>query len=175
MTASPGHPTGLTLVLGHAASGKSAWAEAEALRLHEDVTYVATARLWDEEMRAKARAHAARRGADWTLVEEDRDLAGICAACAAGQAVLVDCATMWLTNLMMDDRDWEAPAEDWLHAMSASPARFVVVSNDVGGGVTPNNALARRFQLAQGALNQRLAAAADRVVLVTAGLAQALK
>jgi adenosylcobinamide kinase/adenosylcobinamide-phosphate guanylyltransferase len=164
----------LTLVLGHAASGKSAWAEAEAAWHHDSVCYVATARLRDAEMRRKARAHAARRPAGWTLVEGD-DLATICAARQAGEAVLIDCATMWLTNLVMDEAGWEAPLDGWIAAMAASAARFVVVSNDVGGGVTPDNALARRFQRAQGAVNQRLAAAADRVVLVTAGLPLVLK
>lgn len=139
------------------------------------LTYVATARLGDAEMAAKARDHAARRGSEWALVEEPVDLARACAACAEGEAVLIDCATMWLTNLLMDEVDWAPFARAWIAAMAASSARFVVVSNDVGGGVTPDNALARRFQRAQGALNQQLAAAADRVVLVTAGLSQVLK
>jgi adenosylcobinamide kinase/adenosylcobinamide-phosphate guanylyltransferase len=83
---------------------------------------------------------------------------------------------MWLTDLVLSGRDWRPPAEAWIAAMTAhEAARFTVVSNDVGGGVTPENALARRFQRDQGALNQRLAEAADRVVLVTAGLAQVLK
>ncbi|WP_299838289.1 bifunctional adenosylcobinamide kinase/adenosylcobinamide-phosphate guanylyltransferase [uncultured Jannaschia sp.] len=163
------------LVLGHAASGKSVWAEAETLRQAGDPVYVATARVLDAEMRAKVDQHAARRGLDWTLIEAPTELAATCARAGAGQVLLVDCATMWLTNLMMDAADWEAPAEAWIAAMAASPARFVVVSNDVGGGVTPDNPLARRFQRAQGALNQRLADAMDAVVLVTAGLPQRLK
>ncbi|MEM7491302.1 MAG: bifunctional adenosylcobinamide kinase/adenosylcobinamide-phosphate guanylyltransferase [Pseudomonadota bacterium] len=161
--------------MGHAASGKSAWAEAAVTASGLGRVYVATARLWDEEMAEKARAHADRRGTGWTLVETPVDLAATCAARTAGEAVLIDCATMWLTNLVMDDVPWETPAADWIAAMVASEARFVIVSNDVGGGVTPDNALARRFQRAQGALNQRLAAVADRVVLVTAGLHQVLK
>ncbi|MEM7642841.1 MAG: bifunctional adenosylcobinamide kinase/adenosylcobinamide-phosphate guanylyltransferase [Pseudomonadota bacterium] len=164
-----------TLVLGHAASGKSAWAEAAAAANNLKLIYIATSRLWDDEMAAKARDHAARRGPDWAVVEEPVDLAGACAARAEGEIVLIDCATMWLTNLVMDEVDWAPATDAWIAAMAASPARFVVVSNDVGGGVTPDNALARRFQRAQGALNQRLAVAADRVVLVTAGLAQILK
>jgi adenosylcobinamide kinase/adenosylcobinamide-phosphate guanylyltransferase len=165
----------LTLVLGHAASGKSAWAEAETLREPGRPVYVATARLRDAEMRAKARDHALRRGDAWTLVEEETDLAGIAATARSDDIVLIDCATLWLTNLVMDDIPWQTPAQVWIDAMDAAPARFMVVSNDVGGGITPDNAMARRFQRAQGALNQRLAAAADRVVVVTAGLAQVLK
>lgn len=164
----------ITLVIGHAASGKSAFAEAAAGEAGLPRTYVATARLWDDEMRAKARDHAARRGPDWTLVETPPDLASACAG--ASGAVLVDCATLWLTGLSMDGQDWAAPAEAWIAAMRANAgARFWVVSNDVGGGVTPEGPMARRFQRDQGALNQRLAAAADAVVLVTAGLPQVLK
>ncbi|CUH27715.1 Adenosylcobinamide kinase [Jannaschia seosinensis] len=164
----------ITLALGHAASGKSLWAEREAARSGGALHYVATARVWDTEMQGKVAAHAARRGADWTLVEEPLDLARVAAAADEG-TVLIDCATMWLTNLMMEERGWREPAEAWIAAMRAAPARFVVVSNDVGGGVTPDNAMARAFQRDQGALNQRLAEVADRVVLVTAGLAQVLK
>ncbi|TFL18004.1 bifunctional adenosylcobinamide kinase/adenosylcobinamide-phosphate guanylyltransferase [Jannaschia formosa] len=163
----------LTLVLGHAASGKSAWAEAQVLALGGRPTYVATAALGDAEMAAKARAHAARRGDAWVLIEGPEDLAATCRALTG--PVLVDCATMWLTRLMMEDRDWQEPAAGWIDAMRGNRAIFHVVSNDVGGGVTPDNALARGFQRAQGELNQRLAAAADRVVLVTAGLPQVLK
>ena len=165
----------LTLVLGHAASGKSAWAEAEALRRDGAAIYVATAQAGDGEMRAKIARHATRRGPEWSLVEEPFDLASVCAAARPGDTVLIDCATLWLTNLAMERRDWEPEAETWIDAMAASGARFVVVSNDVGGGVTPDNAMARAFQRAQGALNQRLAVTATRVVLVTAGLPQVLK
>lgn len=165
----------ITLVLGHAASGKSLWAEREVLRRGGPMIYVATARVGDAEMRAKVRAHADRRGPEWTLIEAPDDLEAVCADRAAGDMVLIDCATLWLTNRMMDDDDWQALANEWISAMKAAPARFVVVSNDVGGGVTPDNAMARRFQRMQGDLNQRLAAAADAVYLVTAGLPQRLK
>ena len=163
----------LALVLGHAASGKSDHAEALVRATGLPRAYVATARALDAEMAAKVAAHAVARGPGWRLVEAPTDLAAACAD--ATGAVLVDCATMWLTNLAMDGVDWRAPAEAWLAAMAAAPARFVVVSNDVGGGVTPANAMARAFQRDQGALNRRLAAAAARVELVTAGLPQRLK
>lgn len=163
------------LVLGHASSGKSLWAEAEIEKSRGAKKYVATARILDSEMRRKVDVHAARRGPDWTLVEAPDDLARVCAGFGAGDGVLVDCATMWLTNRLMDDDDWQAPAEAWFSAMRSSPARFVVVSNDVGGGVTPDNAMARHFQRMQGDFNRRLAALAEGVVLVTAGLPQRLK
>ncbi|CTQ48126.1 bifunctional adenosylcobinamide kinase/adenosylcobinamide-phosphate guanylyltransferase [Jannaschia donghaensis] len=165
----------ITLVLGHAASGKSLWAEAEIARLGGKKSYVATARILDAEMRAKVADHAARRGPEWSLVEAADTLAAVCTRFGTDDTVLIDCATMWLTNRMMDEDDWQSLAEEWLFAMRRSRATFVVVSNDVGGGITPDNAMARRFQRMQGALNQRLATYADRVVLVTAGLPQQLK
>ena len=164
----------LTLVLGHAASGKSAWAERAVTACPGPWTYVATGAAGDGEMADRIAAHAARRGPGWRLTEEPLDLAGACAA--ARGPVLVDCATMWLSNLAMDGAAWDTRADDWIAAMRANPdSRFWVVSNDVGGGVVPANAMARQFQRDQGMLNQRLAAAADRVVLVTAGLPQVLK
>ena len=165
----------LTLVLGHAASGKSGWAEREVLRAGRTATYIATATAHDPEIKEKIALHAARRGGEWSLIEEPFDLARVCAAMPPGRRVLIDCATLWLTNLSMESRDWRPAAEAWIAAMAGSGAAFCVVSNDVGGGVTPANAMARAFQRAQGALNQRLAAAAERVVLVTAGLPQVLK
>jgi adenosylcobinamide kinase/adenosylcobinamide-phosphate guanylyltransferase len=165
----------LFVILGHAGSGKSRVAEAEVLGRGGRPVYVATAQAWDDEMRAKVAEHAARRGPEWRLVERPADLAAACAGAAAGEEWLIDCATMWLTERVLADAPWEAEAEAWIAAMRGAAGRFVVVSNDVGGGVTPDNALARRFQRAQGALNRRLAAAAGRVALVTAGLSQVLK
>ena len=162
------------LVLGHAASGKSNWSERAVLASGSGhATYIATGRIGDAETEAKVARHAARRGAGWTLREAPLDLAA--ASRTATGAVLVDCVTMWLTNLMMEDLGWEDRLEAWIRAMRTAPASFTVVSNDVGGGVVPDNAMARRFQRMQGEANQRLAAAADRVVLVTAGLPQWLK
>ena len=165
--------TGLTLVLGHAASGKSAWAERDVLGHAGTATYVATAQAFDGEMADKIAAHAARRGPAWTTAEAPLDPAA--AVAAAPGAVLLDCATLWLTNLILTERDWIPAADALLAACAAAAGPVWVVSNDVGGGVTPDNALARRFQRAQGTLNQRLAAAADRVVWVTAGLPSVLK
>jgi len=165
----------MTVVLGHAASGKSLWAETEVQRIGGRPIYVATARIRDAEIRAKVTAHARRRGSDWTLVEEPGELADLCRGFSAQDTILIDCATMWLTNRMMDEEDWQSLANEWISAMSSGSGRFVVVSNDVGGGITPDNAMAREFQRMQGALNQSLAAAARRVFLVTAGLPQQLK
>lgn len=151
------------------------WAEEEIANSGTAKRYVATARILDSEMRRKVDLHAARRGPEWSLIEAPDDLATACAAFGPGDSVLIDCATMWLTNRLMDGDDWQVPAQAWFSAMQASPARFIIVSNDVGGGVTPDNAMARQFQRMQGAFNRRLAALSEGVVLVTAGLPQRLK
>lgn len=163
------------LVLGHASSGKSLWAEEEIANSRGAKKYIATARILDPEMRRKVDLHAARRGPDWTLIEAPDDLAAACTGFGAGDSVLIDCATMWLTNRLMDNEDWQTPANAWFSTMQRSPARFVIVSNDVGGGVTPDNAMARQFQRMQGDFNRHLASLTQGVVLVTAGLPQRLK
>ncbi len=172
-------PAPSLLVIGHAASGKSDWAEAQALAMADGgpgrAVYVATAEAWDDEMKARIADHAARRGAAWRLIERPPDLAAACAGLAAADVALVDCATLWLTSLVMRGAQWRDPAEAWIAAMRAGPARFVVVTNDVGGGVVPDNAAARAFQRDQGALNRMLAAALPRVATVTAGLPVWLK
>ena len=166
----------LTLVLGGARSGKSAFAEALVLGSGLDPAYIATATALDEEMRARVARHRERRGPAWALVEEplelDRALAG---TARAGRAVLVDCLTLWLTNLLMADREPGAEADRLLGALRDVDGAVVLVSNEVGQGVVPMNALARRFVDEAGRLHQRLAAAADEVVLVTAGLPLHLK
>nr|WP_238941401.1 bifunctional adenosylcobinamide kinase/adenosylcobinamide-phosphate guanylyltransferase [Jannaschia sp. Os4] len=164
------------MVLGHSASGKSAYAEALVEASSDTRTYLATARAWDDEMRAKIARHAARRGPDWRTVEVPEALADALDDIGPGGAVLLDCATMWLLNVTGDAGGaWQDAADAWIAAATACRSPVTIVSNDVGGGVVPANAMARRFQRDQGLLNQRLAARADRVALVTAGLPQWLK
>lgn len=159
----------LTLVLGGARSGKSRFAESLIARHPPPWFYIATAEAGDAEMAARIAAHKARRGMDWTTIETPRDLAGALAQHGNGP-VLVDCLTLWLSNLMLADADIDA-AVAWLeHAVEHARGPVVLVANEVGSGVVPENALARRFRDLQGQLNQRLAARADRVVLVVAGL-----
>jgi adenosylcobinamide kinase / adenosylcobinamide-phosphate guanylyltransferase len=165
----------LTLVLGGAASGKSAFAEALMLSSARPLVYIATAQAYDDEMTGKIATHQARRGADWQTLEEPLALAPLLAARTPDQAVLLDCATLWLTNHMMAEHDIAAETTALLQALSACPAPVIVVSNEVGTGGVPENALARRFQSAQGKLNQALAAQSDLVVQVIAGLPMVLK
>ena len=168
----------LSLVLGGARSGKSRYAEGLITALpppwKPPWTYVATAEAGDAEMAERIAAHRARRGASWRTIEAPRDLAHSLRTCKAAP-VLVDCLTLWLSNLMLAGADIDA-AFDRLHdALTTINAPVVTVANEVGSGIVPDHALGRRFRDMQGLLNQRIAARADRVVLVVAGLPLALK
>jgi adenosylcobinamide kinase/adenosylcobinamide-phosphate guanylyltransferase len=165
----------LTLVLGGAASGKSAFAERLVTDTGAPRVYLATAQTWDDEMRAKVARHRDMRGHGWETVEAPLEVMPALQAAGADHVVLLDCATMWLSNTMLAERDLEVAGDLLLGALAASPARVVVVSNEVGLSGVPGNAMARRFRDAQGRLNQRIAAEADLVVGVMAGLPMVLK
>lgn len=165
----------LTFVLGGASSGKSAFAEGLVVATGAPRVYVATSQIYDDEMAAKVRDHVAARGNDWHTIEEPLDMAKALSQVGEDQVVLLDCASMWLTNHMMAEHDLAVETEALIAALAACKGRVVVVSNEVGMGIVPDNALARRFRIAQGKLNQRLAEAADLAVFVIAGLPQVLK
>lgn len=165
----------LTFVLGGASSGKSAFAEGLVVATGAPRVYVATSQIYDDEMAAKVSDHVAARGGDWHTIEEPLDMAKALSQVADDQVVLLDCASMWLTNHMMAEHDLVQKTEALFAALAACKGRVVVVSNEVGMGIVPDNAVARRFRIAQGKLNQRLAAAADLAVFVIAGLPQVLK
>ena len=156
----------LSLVLGGANSGKSAFAERLTRAAGLPKTYVATAQAFDDEMRAKIAKHRVDRGDDWDTVEAPMDIAS-----ALGNGVtLVDCLTLWLSNHILADADPDTPA-----FLAACVPPVVCVSNEAGLGVVPDNAMARKFRSMQGQLNQDSAAKADLVVLVTAGIPMVLK
>jgi len=158
----------LTLVLGGARSGKSCFAEVLVTRFPAPWVYIATAQAFDDEMQARIAEHRARRATGWRTTEAPTDLPA--ALRDAGNApVLVDCLTLWLTNLILGDADLEAAAAA-LDAALERTAPTVLVSNEVGLGIVPDNALARRFRDEAGRLHQRIAARAGRVVLMVAGL-----
>jgi adenosyl cobinamide kinase/adenosyl cobinamide phosphate guanylyltransferase len=163
----------ITLVLGGARSGKSRHAESLMAALPPPWTYVATAQPGDAEMAERIAAHQARRGPAWQTVEVPHDLAAVLDA-AAGP-VLVDCLTLWLSNRMLASADMEAEFDRLETALTRRAGATVLVSNEVGSGIVPDNVLARRFRDLQGHLNQRLAAYAGRVVLMVAGLAVTVK
>ncbi|MDE1917427.1 MAG: bifunctional adenosylcobinamide kinase/adenosylcobinamide-phosphate guanylyltransferase [Sphingomonadales bacterium] len=159
----------ILLVTGGARSGKSALAEERALAHCGYATYIATAQAFDGEMKERIAHHQARRAQGWTTVEAPLDLAGALrqhddAPC------LVDCLTLWLTNLMLAERDWQDEARDLLSALAARVLPVVLVTNEVGGGIVPDNALARAFRDAAGLLNQQVASLADEVILAVCGL-----
>ncbi|MEH3144267.1 MAG: bifunctional adenosylcobinamide kinase/adenosylcobinamide-phosphate guanylyltransferase [Methylobacterium frigidaeris] len=169
-------PPRLTLVLGGARSGKSAHAEALIERLPGPWTYIATAQAFDDEMRERIALHRARRPAGWETIDAPHDLAGSLAALPPGRPALVDCLTLWLTNVMLAEAaDLAAETAALVAACAAAPGPLVLVGNEVGLGIVPDNALARRFRDEAGRLNQRLAARAERVVMLVAGLPLTLK
>jgi adenosylcobinamide kinase / adenosylcobinamide-phosphate guanylyltransferase len=161
----------LTLVLGGARSGKSRHAESViTASAPPPWIYVATAQALDAEMTERIAHHRGRRGAGWQTVEAPHDLAAAIAAAPPDAALLLDCLTLWLTNRMLAEAHIEADTDALEKALARRRGPTVLVSNEVGSGVVPDNALARRFADLQGRLNQRIAARAERVVLVVAGL-----
>lgn len=165
----------LTLVLGGASSGKSAWAEGLVAAFGAPKVYLATAQSFDPEMDAKIAAHRSQRGEGWQTIEAPHDLATTLATLPAQHAILLDCATMWLSNRLLEDADLETEAPALLNALTGCASPVVVVSNEVGQGIVPDNALSRRFRDAQGRLNRQIAERADLVVAVMAGLPLGLK
>lgn len=166
----------VTFVLGGARSGKSTFGQGLAVRAGPTPTLIATARVADDEMAARIQRHQSERGAEWATIEEDLDLAGALGrAAATGGAILVDCLTLWLANLIEDGRDPEAEIQGLCDCLGGLQAPVIFVSNEVGAGIVPANALARGFRDHSGRMNQTVAAAADQVFLVTAGLPQKLK
>ena len=167
--------TALTLVTGGARSGKSRFAEGLVTATQRPRVYIATAQAWDDEMRNRIADHRNQRGADWTTLDAPYDLAGALRGVDGGAAVLVDCLTLWLTNVMLAEADIAAESAALLEALAACPAPVTVVTNELGWSIVPENALARRFRDAQGRLNQQIAAQADRVITVISGLPLVLK
>lgn len=164
----------LTLILGGARSGKSRYGETLVMSAPPPWVYVATAEAGDAEMTARIAAHKARRPGSWTTLEAPLDLAGAISN-ARGDALLVDCLTLWLSNILLAGRSVEAEIGRLLAALREAPGPLVAVSNEVGLGIVPDTALGREFRDAQGRLNAEVAGLADHVVLLIAGLPQTLK
>lgn len=166
----------LSMVYGGASSGKSYFAERLVITMGGPRHYIATAQAFDPEMEAKIAEHRADRAADgWSTIEEPKDLGAALARVPQGDAVLIDCATMWLSNLLLSEEDIAEQTDQMLAAIAATVGPVVIVSNETGLGIVPENALARRFRQAQGRLNCQMAARADLVVQVSVGLPLVLK
>jgi adenosylcobinamide kinase/adenosylcobinamide-phosphate guanylyltransferase len=172
----PSRPDGLTLVLGGARSGKSSFAESRALATGLLPVYIATAQCLDQEMQARIAHHRARRDARWLTVEEPIELAAaLRREAAAGHVVVVDCLTLWLTNMLLAGRDPEIARAELTEVLTGLAGPAILVSNEVGQGIVPVGELTRRFVDAAGLLHQAVAGVADRVVLMVAGLPLQLK
>ena len=165
----------LTFLLGGARSGKSLHAEKLATAQPAPWTYIATAQAYDDEMVERIAHHRARRGDGWLTVDAPLDLAEALHAIPDDQPVLVDCLTLWLSNHLLAEHDLDGLCAELGQVLSAPRGPWFVVSNEVGLGIVPDNPLGRRFRDAQGRLNQRVAAAADRVFFLVAGIPMQVK
>jgi adenosylcobinamide kinase/adenosylcobinamide-phosphate guanylyltransferase len=165
----------LTLVLGGARSGKSRHAEGLVEAQAGPWLYIATAQAFDDEMRQRIALHRERRSPGWITRDAPLDLAVAIRGAPAGLPILVDCLTLWLTNVMLAEHDVAAAVADLDETCAAAPGPLVLVSNEVGLGIVPDNALARRFRDHAGLLHQRLASRAGRVVMMVAGLPLTVK
>ena len=176
-------PHDIHFVLGGARSGKSRIAENLALDRFKALSsndaqlfYIATAQAFDDEMQARIDLHQQRRGSDWSLIEAPVDLADKMALYDLPQIVmLIDCLSVWVTNLLIGDHDIEAETDKFCDNLNNSKATVICVASETGLGIVPDNALSRHFRDANGLLNQRVAALADHVHFVTAGLVSKLK
>jgi adenosylcobinamide kinase/adenosylcobinamide-phosphate guanylyltransferase len=165
----------VTLVLGGARSGKSRHAEGLITAAPPPWIYVATAHAGDAEMAERIALHRANRPNGWVTYEAQNDLVLAIADSPPHAPLLVDCLTLWLSNRMLADAEIERDIDALEGALDRRESSIVLVSNEVGSGIVPENALARRFRDVQGRLNQRIAARAQRVVLMVAGLPLTLK
>jgi adenosylcobinamide kinase / adenosylcobinamide-phosphate guanylyltransferase len=165
----------IILITGGARSGKSTRAEARVRAFAGRPVYIATAEALDGEMRERIAKHRARRDSEWLEREAPLELVAALLETDGGGARLVDCLTLWLSNLMHAERDWEKEAKLLVDALSRQKSPVVLVTNEVGLGIVPDNALARRFRDAAGILNQMVARAADEVEFVVAGLPMRVK
>lgn len=163
------------LITGGARSGKSLHAEARTLALPGAPCYIATAEAGDAEMATRIAAHRARRGPEWHDFAAPLDLVSALAETEGRGPRLVDCLTLWLSNLMFAGRDWRAEAGALTAALAHVTSPVLFVTNEVGMGIVPDNALARSFRDAAGSLNQMIAQAADEVEFVVAGLPMKVK
>ena len=168
----------LILVLGGAKSGKSSWALQYAEAHYQSYLFLATARSLDDEMDERIRLHKSSRGPNWQLVEEQIEISeALRTRCGDVETILIDCLTVWLSNVMFEKgvESIDAYREGLLTALSARERNIIVVSNELGMGIVPENPIGRKFRDLSGQLNQNIAALADKVVFLTAGLPMVLK
>ena len=166
----------IKFVLGGARSGKSAHAEGLAESAGNAPIYIATAEIFDTEMESRIALHRERRGPHWQLVEAPVDLPqAITAADTKDSVILIDCLSVWITNILVHDQDTDAATDRLVEALSSCSGTVILVASETGLGIVPENKLSRRFRDANGRLNQAIAALADEVFFVAAGIALRIK
>ena len=165
---------GYTLVLGGARSGKSRYAqhaaEAAAAESGTKPIAVVTAQIYDGEMAERVAKHREERGDEWATIEAPLDLPQAIAGLGEGDVAVIDCTTLWLTNVMLAEKNIGQQTRELLATLTSTSAEIWVVNNEVGWGIVPDNALARRFRDEAGRLNQALAECATQSVLIVAGM-----
>jgi len=167
----------IKFIIGGARSGKSAYAESVASASGRELIYIATASAGDSEMSERIKNHKERRGKNWQTIEEEIDISAIIEQLATSnqKLILIDCLTLWLSNLLHYKLDIEAETEKLLNALKTTQADIILVSNEVGQGIIPDNALARKFVDEAGILHQKIAKIAHEVFFVTAGIPSKIK
>ncbi|MBE7638146.1 bifunctional adenosylcobinamide kinase/adenosylcobinamide-phosphate guanylyltransferase [Sneathiella sp. P13V-1] len=166
----------ITLVLGGARSGKSRFAEKQAHVSGKERLYLATSQIFDEEMKNRVDKHKSDRGSGWITIEEPLDISDVLKKEAApDRVILLDCLTLWVTNLMMAEQDFKLAFNELVQTLPTLNGEVILVSNEVGQGIIPDNKMAREFRDLAGWLHQDIAAIATEVYFVTAGLPQRLK
>ena len=163
------------LITGGARSGKSSFAEKRTLSYGTPVLYIATAQAFDEEMENRIQLHQQRRGDEWRTISEPLAIANILTSLDRQGACLVDCLTLWLSNLIFAEEDISKATSSLIEAIAARRDPVILVTNEVGGGIVPENALARRFRDEAGRLNQIVAEAVDEVYTCISGIPLKLK
>lgn len=164
------------LVLGGARSGKSRHAQAIAEAIGGHLTFIATAQAFDKEMADRIERHRADRDTRWSTIEAPLDLAGaVSAASALNGVVLIDCLTLWTSNLLLGKHDAQKALEALLVSIDSAKGRIILVANETGLGIVPDNALARQFRDLAGTINQRVASAVSSVDFVLSGIARRWK
>lgn len=166
----------ITFITGGARSGKSSFAQKRAENLSSNPIYLATARIWDEDFKQRVQRHQSDRGANWTTIEEEKELSKIN---FTGKTVLLDCITLWLTNIFYDenydiDKALQIAKKEW-NRFVKQDATILVVSNEIGMGVHPEHESARKFADLQGWMNQYIAGNADQVFLLVSGIPVKIK
>lgn len=163
------------LITGGARSGKSGYAEARALQLGTPLTYIATAEAFDDEMAKRIAAHQERRGPEWHVINAPLAVPEAIYECDGKGPCLVDCLTLWLSNLMFAEHDIATATANLVTAIQNRTDPIILVTNEVGAGIVPENALARRFRDEAGRMNQIIAAHVDEVYVSISGMPLKLK